>query len=502
MRELLGMPELRLRLVAGAAAVGREVTWAHASELVNPTEFLEGGELLLLTGVNLPQGETALGEYVARLAAAEVAAIGFGTGLGWDTVPPPLVESAERLGLPLLEVPRATPFLAITRAVARAITRRELAAKEYVLHAQHTLTAAAVGRGGVAAVLDEVVRLTDGWGLLLNRAGTVIASAPAVAAERTSALRADLVRLRDAPGAASVVTREGPAETWVQSLTAGTEVLGFLAVGRAGALTSAERQVVNAAVPLLTLSLNRSRMVSQGGRRLQASVLRLLFAGQTELVGSVAADLWNGLPAEPVSVLECAGTRYALAAARDRLARDRHVAAARALHGQIDEGLVCVVAADGDDEQVLLRALGGIEGLRIGVSEPAGYGDLDRARTEARRAAAHGAAEGSRTTRFRDVPRPGLLELLPATAAAQFSASLLRPLREDSAAERGDLLRSLRAWLSHHGQWDPAAAELGVHRHTLRNRVRKAEKLLGRRLDSPDLRAEIWLAMQLSEQSG
>jgi DNA-binding PucR family transcriptional regulator len=84
---------------------------------------------------------------------------------------------------------------------------------------------------------------------------------------------------------------------------------------------------------------------------------------------------------------------------------------------------------------------------------------------------------------------------------------LLRPLRVDAegastatAARRGDLVRSLRVWLAHHGQWDPAAAELGVHRHTLRNRMQKVERLLGRELDSPDLRAELWLALRLEER--
>ena len=52
-------------------------------------------------------------------------------------------------------------------------------------------------------------------------------------------------------------------------------------------------------------------------------------------------------------------------------------------------------------------------------------------------------------------------------------------------------------WLSHHGQWDPAAAELGVHRHTLRKRMLRVEKLLGRRLDSADLRTELWVALNV-----
>ena len=62
---------------------------------------------------------------------------------------------------------------------------------------------------------------------------------------------------------------------------------------------------------------------------------------------------------------------------------------------------------------------------------------------------------------------------------------------------------STRAWLAHHGQWDVAAQELGVHRHTLRYRIRRVEELLGRSLDDADLRAELWFALELrAHQSG
>ena len=520
-RDLLTLPELGLRVLAGTAELDREVSWAHVSEMVDPTEFLRGGELLLLIGVSLPAGEQAQHTYVDRLAAAGVAAIGFGVGVTWDEVPPALVVAAERVGLPLLEVPRATPFLAITRAVAQAINRRELAANDYLMHAQRSLTAAAVGRGGLAAVLDEVRRLTGGWGLLLNRGGAVLASSPPDAVEHRAALRADLARLRDAPGAASLVARVGTgngtgdgtgdgtdpgadAEVWVQSLTAGTEVLGYLAVGRAARLTALERQVVNAAVPLCTLSLDRSRVVGQGSRRLQAGVLRLLLAGQGALVAPVADELWNGLPVEPVRALECRAGRFALVAARERLVADRQLAAARVLYAELDDALVCLVSADGGDADRLLLVLRGIDGLRIGVSDPAGYAELAAARGQAQRAASYGTGSDTRVTWFHDVPRLGLLELLPPDTAAEFAAALLRPLRADagaeSAARRGDLLRSLKVWLAHHGQWDPAASELGVHRHTLRNRMQKVERLLGRELDAPDLRAELWLALRLDER--
>jgi PucR family transcriptional regulator, purine catabolism regulatory protein len=549
--ELLAMPELRLRVLAGGrtgtpvpgprradrggTAGGdpgaRRIYWAHVSELADPTEFLRGGELVLLTGVNLPAGADAQRAYVTRLAEAGVSAIGFGVGVQWDEVPAPLLEAADATGLPLLEVPRAVPFLAITRAVATEIARQDQAAEDRLARAQRSLTAAAVGRGGqvrVAPLLDELVRLTGGWALVLNRAGALLAASPSTpeTTARRDGLGADLTRLRDARGPASLVAGAGERQVWVQSLHAGHELLGFLAVG--GALGPVERQIVNAAVPLGVLLLDRAGALGRGARRLRSGVLRLLLAGQLELVGEVAGELWNGMPAEPLVALVGQGGRNALLTARERLAADRAVAATQVVHGELDEELVCLCAADpaapgsspnsaahkaagggeragsarstGTDLAAVLHALRGIDGLRIGLSDPAGTGELTRAVTEARQAAELGGATG-RVSWFRDLPRPGLLELLPGPSAAEFAASVLRPLRA-AGGGRGDLVQSLRVWLAHHGQWDPAAAELGVHRHTLRNRVRKAERILDRELDSPDVRAELWLALRLDEQAG
>ncbi|CAM5328815.1 PucR family transcriptional regulator OS=Streptomyces cyaneofuscatus OX=66883 GN=G3I52_26320 PE=4 SV=1 [Streptomyces cyaneofuscatus] len=38
---------------------------------------------------------------------------------------------------------------------------------------------------------------------------------------------------------------------------------------------------------------------------------------------------------------------------------------------------------------------------------------------------------------------------------------------------------------------DAAAADLGVHRHTLRYRMRRVEEILGRSLDDPDVRGRL-----------
>ena len=136
-------------------------------------------------------------------------------------------------------------------------------------------------------------------------------------------------------------------------------------------------------------------------------------------------------------------------------------------------------------------------GDRGGVHRGRRSAELARALREAEQALAAGMRADRRLTSFADIGASGLLSLLAGPTAAAFADSLLRPLLEHDVSGRGDLTRSLATWLEHNGEWDAAAAALGIHRHTLRNRIRRAAGLLGRDLDTAAVRAELWVALRL-----
>jgi purine catabolism regulator len=79
------------------------------------------------------------------------------------------------------------------------------------------------------------------------------------------------------------------------------------------------------------------------------------------------------------------------------------------------------------------------------------------------------------------------------------AGSALEPLTEHDRLRGTHLLTTLEVFLAHNSQAVPAAAALGVHRHTLRNRIRKVTELTGRNLDSPHDRTELWLALKARE---
>jgi purine catabolism regulator len=61
---------------------------------------------------------------------------------------------------------------------------------------------------------------------------------------------------------------------------------------------------------------------------------------------------------------------------------------------------------------------------------------------------------------------------------------------------RAPLIETTRSFLRHRGSWEAAARDLGVHRNTIRNRIRIIHDELGINLDDPDLGAELWLALR------
>jgi purine catabolism regulator len=108
--------ELGLTLATGEESAQANVRWVHSTELLDPTPWLRGGELLLTTGLQL-MGAKPQREFVERLAEREIAGLGFGTGFVHKKLPAAILGAARKRGFPLFEVPYELPFIAVTERV-------------------------------------------------------------------------------------------------------------------------------------------------------------------------------------------------------------------------------------------------------------------------------------------------------------------------------------------------------------------------------------------------
>jgi Purine catabolism regulatory protein-like family len=143
--QVLRSPGLDLCMVVDAGG-DPTVRWVAVSELADPTPFLEGGEIVLTTGLATAGWDDEWAAYAARLAAAGVAALGFGLGLTHARVPHGLHEAAQAADLTVFTVPRPVPFVAVTRTVARLVQQEEEQALRAALAVQRRLARDQVGR--------------------------------------------------------------------------------------------------------------------------------------------------------------------------------------------------------------------------------------------------------------------------------------------------------------------------------------------------------------------
>ncbi|MFJ9470068.1 PucR family transcriptional regulator [Streptomyces caniferus] len=531
---LVNHTALKLTVLAGEGHLDVPVRWAHASELIDPVPYMEGGELLLITALKLDAEDAeATRRYVRRVAEAGVVGLGFAVGVNYEGVPQPLVEAAREQGLPLLGVPRRTPFIAISKAVSAAVAADQYRAVTAGFEAQRELTRAALSVEGPAELLARLAAHLDGWAALYDASGAVVAAAPDWAARRAARLGDDVGRLRERPAPASSVVSDtdGDDRVELQSLGTGRRARGVLAVGTAAPLGTAERYAMHSAVALLTLTTERSRALQDAEQRLGAAVLKMLLAGEPDHARAVAGRLYGGLldaPFRMVVAEAVAGEEQASPAGTggagvlDGLADAMDSAAARtgeAVLAVPDGGRLIVLVADGGAAADACAAYaaeadaragarprsrgragraeaGHGEGVAVGLSAPTGPMAAANAYRQAEQALSVARRRGRALVEHEDVAAGSVLPLLADDAVRAFADGLLRALREHDARGRGDLVASLRAWLARHGQWDAAAADLGVHRHTLRYRMRRVEEILGRSLDDADVRMELWLALK------
>ncbi len=498
--DLLRTPNLPLPLVAGKRGLTNPIRWVHVSELEDPTAFLKGGELLLTVGIGVGKTPGKQRAYLKRLHQAGLAGLGFGLGFGFHRVPKALVDAAELAGFPVFEVPYETPFIAITEVVFTRLVAEQYDLLQRSLEAEHTLTRAVLDGEGIGGIIASLTRATAGWAVLLDLHGVPIATVPASARTYVKRLWAELQTSRPEGGRFSLSLMDRGHHIALQPVSSQGRIEAFLALGKREALTQFDRIVSSHAVALLALELNKARAVSDAERRLKGDVLEQILGGTIgpaeakrtmERMGfdltrplAVVAMSGPGAPEGLSSAVEEALSR--LAGPFLVSARSDHVLTV--LQPNVQPFLADVRAA------VSARADGQV---RVGSGNAVPFDQMAQGAREARYALQVCQAERRLQAEFADLGTYQLLlSLQDPEALRTFAASVLGALDTYDESHGGHLIPSLRAFLERNARWEAAAAELFVHRHTLRYRMRKIEELTGRDLTSARDRMELFLALR------
>lgn len=508
--ELLDDVGLGLVLVAGADGVRTDepIRWAHSSDTPDPTPWLEGGEILLTTGLGVKDDPALQRRLVRNLHGRGCVAIGFGLGVTLPAVPEAMLAEADELSLPLFTVPLEVPFIAVTRRVARAVFDEHFATLRDAVDLHRKVLATVISGAGLEAVLETTAAHMPDVGLLVfDFAGTLLAAhgssaspPPADIWDAVSPAHAGRDRASAQVGdctVTSAVVREGD------------EIEAVLAVVADRDLREHEHLLVEQVLAGLGLELARGQSVRESRRVRVDELLEEAAAGRasTQMIARVVARL-GGDPEAPYRVVclrrpRGVGERALCTSVEDVIAgADQPI-----IVGRHDRDVYALVPAAADGLAELLAKAARSRGwshVRVGRSRQQDTLDTLTVALREARTAAH--APGSDASPVRDVDAIGLEGVLAGlrsgAGAEHFVTHVLGPVLAYDERENAQLVASLRAYLRHGCRPGPAADELSVHRHTLSYRLDRIRDLTGRDPRDGAHLLEWSLALELVDGAG
>ncbi|NUT37668.1 MAG: PucR family transcriptional regulator [Hamadaea sp.] len=509
LRDILLKPELGLALLtADERAFDRTVTRVYTTDLIDPSRYLSGGEVVL-SGLVWHRGPASSERFVAALARSGVAALGAGEA-AFGRIPGDLVAACRRHEVPLFRVPVEVSFSAIQEAVAPAMWSERAAGLSTALSRHRTMVSALAAGHHLTELLPGLaaqLRL-DCW--VLTAVGRQRAGTTALDDDRAHVVLDAFHTAARLPVAVEVAGQP-PILVHRAGGSVGQRLDAWCVATQGGTPGAADELV--SLVELERASVDERHRVE---RRLTADLLEAIgHEGDTATVR--AHMIACGLPPN-VPVLVVAARLPGVAAPVALAVLDQLVAGGHRARGAAhrDEIAVAVLPVADDPDACLARLRAGVAALTpclhgsriaVGVSsvaaDPGAMADaLRQAVNMVQVAMVQGGSDqaGAATLVANDevTSHRLLLAGVPAQTRQMFCDRLLGPLLAYDRDRHTDLVPTLRAFLETSGSWQECADRLHIHVNTLRHRLKRVEQLTGRDVNRLDDLVDLYLALRLT----
>ncbi|AZM64632.1 PucR family transcriptional regulator [Streptomyces sp. WAC 01420] len=505
------------QVVTGLPLLGRPVRWVHITELTDPASFLKGGELVLTTGMPLPDDSAGVRRYVDELADVDAAALVIELVRRYHRPPDALVHACRARGLPLITLAKDVNFLEVTQVVHALILGNQAEAMRRTQRVHEAFTAltlrgagpqdvmrAAAEMSGRTVVLENLVHQA----LICAPSGTTLEEALTGWEERSRATPPGGPRSRVGPEGWLTAPVEYQGERWgrVVMLPAPATDPSSEQAFDPEHVTVLERTAMALTVARLIHPVPWERTAHRGALR---DLVEQRHRSREDAHARVAA---LGLPTgncrflTVVVDLPADGTT---ARAEDLLAQAVRRAGAPALVGELGPGRLGVLLALGSSrawrpvvEQVARAALELSPRAVVSVgSEADDLTGAPRSFHQATRVAeatppGRPLPPGRSFHELSDVGLRGLLYALRADTRVQdYAEQRLGRLLDHDHRQGTDLLTTLRHYLDAAGNKTSAARRGGLSRETFYQRLRTIERLLDCDLESGAQRTELHVAL-------
>jgi purine catabolism regulator len=500
LREALKLAPLqRARVVAGAAGLDRLVSQVNVMEVPDILPWVKPGQLLLTTAYPLRDEHAALAALVPGLAERGLAGFAIKPARYIEAIPTVMVEAAERLAFPLIELPPEASFDEVINAVLGSILNAQAVRLERAAAIHDRFTRIVLSGGGLREIAQTLSGLIEHSVAIVDPDGTVLATSAGNLPHPQVAVQPIQV---DGEQYGSIVVQANDGELGEDALVA-----------------------VEQAATVAALRLVQARGIAEADRRFQAVCLEELVAGHIVDRGVLheraLAFGWDLTVPRAVLVAELAeldGRRFSQLAgtpeegrAWHRLAEAVTSALGRdAIVWQRSAGVAALVSPGRRGRAALLKAAAALQAeaarrlpgsvVAVGIGRTCDDPlDLSVSHREALRALAVGGRTRGpdHVSLFEDLGLDRLLAGCSDAELAAFREATLGKLLAYDAAHQAELVRTLEVFLACSGNAARAAQALFVHYNTLRHRIGTIEQVLAIDLDDAEARLSLGLALRV-----
>jgi purine catabolism regulator len=527
-REVLALESMAgARVVGGASGLDRRVRHVNVMEVPDILRWVNADELLLTTAYPLRDDPAALMALVPDLAAKGLAGLALKPARYIEAIPAGMVEAANRLSFPLVELPPDSSFNEIINSVLTIILNAQAVRLQRTAEIHERFTAIVLGGGGLRQIAEALADSIGAPVAILDAQGAVQASTNgAEAVGRLESMVSQLGPPGDAGTARAIRLEVGDRSITVKPIQVSQERFGaIVALVDVHELAEDQLDALDYAATVAALRHVQARAVSEADKRFEAVCLEELVTGHVDravLMERAVSFKWDlSVPRAVILIQldELGGRPFAQLAgsAEESAARHRVADAARLTLGaraivweRSAEVAALVVpfaaglAEMGDRFIAEARRALPESTLSVGIGRPVDDPvRLADSYTEARRALSIGrwSRGAGSVSLFAELGVDRLLVGVAEVELADFANGMLGPLLEYDARHRTDLTRTLEVYLeTRNGAL--AARRLFVHYNTLKNRLRLIEEILGRSLDDADRSLSLALALRIHRLPG
>jgi purine catabolism regulator len=524
--EVLRLPEMAgAHVAAGHDGLHKPVAWVHIASGADAYEWVNGGELVLTTDLNLPPDDAERRRYIEQMAARGVVGLAVTIGRAIPRLSASLCQTADGLAFPLIEIPYQTRFVDVARAANQRIAQEPLALYERALHIHRVLSQLVLDGGDLQQLAETMARLL-GQSISIETERFDALAAFNVGAY-DEARRYTLDKGRTDPRLVSALEARGilpqiratlrPAaigqmadvglemERILAPIVVHGEIYGYLwIIADDRPLSDLDRMAIESGATIAALIMLHREAVQDAEASLKGGLLAGLLEGVQRGSEGALIDgaLRYGVDLDADYALLLADMplteRGRAAQWTRRINRLAESERWRAVVGGFAGQVAAVANADAPLEKMADSIRGALNGARVAISGVVcGAAGAVSAYQQARDALiiARRLSLPSPIVRFADL---GYLHTLYRAGAESLASNpfvpALRALRCDDGA---DLFRTLEIYLDSGGSGVATAEALSIHRSTLNYRLDQLKARLRVRLDDAQTRTNLQIALKL-----